>query len=61
MLVLSRKRNERIRVGKDVWITVTEIRPGAVRIGVTAPRTLEIVRAELDGSQERKPATDGQS
>ena len=38
MLVLSRKVGEKIVIGKDTTITVTEIAPGRVRIGIEAPK-----------------------
>ena len=46
MLVLSRKPGEKIIVG-DVTITVVRIGPNTVRIGIDAPRSMNIVRAEL--------------
>lgn len=53
MLVLSRHVSERILIGDDVVITVVRIGPNSVRIGVEAPKTMNIVRAELldDGSE----------
>jgi len=47
MLVLSRKLSERILIGDDIAIMVIEIRPGVVRIGIDAPKTVKIVREEL--------------
>lgn len=47
MLVLSRKPGERILVGDNVAITVVRIGPNNVRIGIEAPRDLNIVREEL--------------
>ncbi|HWB07886.1 MAG TPA: carbon storage regulator [Pirellulales bacterium] len=47
MLVLTRKVNERIRVGDDITITVVRLGPGSVRIGIDAPPHLSIVREEL--------------
>jgi carbon storage regulator len=47
MLVLTRKVNERIRVGEDITITVVRLGPGSVRIGIDAPPHLSIVREEL--------------
>jgi len=47
MLVLSRKPSERIMVGDDIAITVVRIGPNAVRIGIEAPREMNIVREEL--------------
>jgi carbon storage regulator len=47
MLVLSRKRNEKILVGDDIKITVVEILGDRVRIGIEAPDFVPVVRAEL--------------
>ena len=47
MLVLSRKPGERILVGNDITITVVRIGPNNVRLGIEAPRAMNIVREEL--------------
>lgn len=47
MLVLSRKRGERIHIGEDIVITVVDIDRGKVRIGVEAPRDVPVYRQEL--------------
>ena len=47
MLVLSRKRNERIRINKDTWVTIVEIRGDKVRVGIDAPDGVPIEREEL--------------
>lgn len=47
MLVLSRKPGERILIGDDVTITVVRIGPNNVRLGIDAPRDMNIVREEL--------------
>ncbi len=47
MLVLSRKAGERILIGDDVAITVVRIGPNSVRIGIEAPKSMNIVRQEL--------------
>ena len=47
MLVLSRKPGERILIGDDIAVTVVRIGPNTVRIGIEAPRTMNIVRDEL--------------
>jgi len=47
MLVLSRKHGEVIKVGDDIEITIVRIGPDAVRVGITAPMALNIVRSEL--------------
>ena len=47
MLVLSRKPSERIRIGPDIVVTVVRIGPNNVRLGLEAPKALNIVREEL--------------
>jgi len=48
MLVITRREGEKIHVGKDVVITVTQVRGGKVRIGVEAPKETLIWRGELE-------------
>ncbi len=49
MLVLSRKKGERIIAGIDgeIEITVVEIRGDKVRIGVVAPKEIPVHREEV--------------
>ena len=48
MLVLSRKVREQIRLpGLDVVVTVLEVSGGKVRLGITAPDEIAVVREEL--------------
>lgn len=47
MLVLSRRKGERVMIGRDVVVTVLESHGGRVRIGISAPRELPIKRQEL--------------
>ncbi|HEY0904717.1 MAG TPA: carbon storage regulator CsrA [Marmoricola sp.] len=47
MLVLSRRAGESIVVGDDVTITILEVRGDAVRLGIDAPRSVAVHRAEL--------------
>lgn len=55
MLVLSRKPGERILIGDDIAVTIVRIGPNNVRIGIDAPRSMNIVREELCG-REKRPA-----
>jgi carbon storage regulator len=53
MLVLSRKHNESIMIGDDVRVTVIGIRNDKIRLGVSAPRSIEVHRQEVyDSIQE---------
>lgn len=47
MLVLSRKVGEKLLIGSDVVITIVRIGDSHVRIGIDAPKSLNIVRDEL--------------
>lgn len=47
MLVLSRQRDESIIIGDDVEITVVDIRGDKVRLGITAPRHIQVHRKEV--------------
>ena len=47
MLVLSRKPGEALRVGDEVEITVVEVKGDMVRIGIEAPRNVQVWRKEL--------------
>ena len=47
MLVLSRKPGERILIGDQVAVTIVRIGPNTVRIGIEAPKDMNIVREEL--------------
>jgi carbon storage regulator len=47
MLVLTRRPGESIVVGEDIVVTVIEIKGGQVRIGIDAPRSVEVYREEI--------------
>ena len=47
MLALSRRINESIMLGKDIEITILEIKGDQVNIGVVAPRSVPVYRKEI--------------
>lgn len=47
MLVLSRQRDETIMIGDEVEITVVDIRGDKVRLGINAPRHIQVHRKEV--------------
>jgi len=47
MLVLSRKRDERIVINDNIVITVVDIRGDKVRIGIEAPSAMPVHRSEV--------------
>lgn len=57
MLVLSRKVGEKLLIGENIVITVTEVRGDKVRIGIEAPPDVRVLREELKGENETHPRT----
>ncbi|ARF18212.1 carbon storage regulator CsrA [Sporosarcina ureae] len=47
MLVLSRKVNEVIQIADNIEIRILEVKGDTVRIGIEAPKSIEILRGEL--------------
>jgi len=47
MLVLTRHLNQSIMIGDDVIVTVLEVRGDQVRLGIAAPRSVDVHREEV--------------
>ncbi|MEK3978411.1 carbon storage regulator CsrA [Psychrobacillus sp. FSL K6-2836] len=47
MLVLSRKAGETIWIGEDIEIVISEVKGEQVKIGIRAPRSIDVIRGEL--------------
>jgi len=47
MLVLSRKKDEKVVIGDIVTVTIVEVRGDVVRIGVDAPKEVSVHRQEV--------------
>jgi carbon storage regulator len=47
MLVLTRHANQSIMIGEDVIVTILEIRGDQVRLGIRAPRSVDVHREEI--------------
>ena len=47
MLILTRRSGETILIGDDIEVTVMRVSGNQVRIGITAPEDVHIVRGEL--------------
>lgn len=48
MLVLSRRENERIKLGNSIVLTVVRVAGDRVRIGIEAPSDVVVLREELE-------------
>ncbi len=47
MLVLSRNRDETIVINDDIEITIVDVRGDRVRLGIAAPRDVQVHRKEV--------------
>ena len=64
MLVLTRRANQSIMIGHEIVVTVLEVRGDQVRLGIKAPRSIDVHREEIfaqlqqanrDAAQAPKP------
>src|SRR5262245_31440905 len=56
MLVLTRKYQEKIRIGNNITITVLRMKGKAVRLGIEAPADVPVIRGELSFNGEAEAA-----
>jgi carbon storage regulator len=47
MLVLGRKESERVRLGDSIVLTIVRVNGDRVRVGIEAPREVQVRRGEL--------------
>ncbi|BCR21620.1 carbon storage regulator CsrA [Borrelia sp. HM] len=47
MLILSRKINESIKIDSNIEISILEIKKDSVKIAITAPASIKILRSEI--------------
>ena len=55
MLVLGRREGQGIKIGTDITVVVARIAEGTVRLGICAPKHVQVLRTELIG--ERRDET----
>ena len=53
MLVLSRRRGERVVIDGNITVTVVEIRGSQIRLGFDAPAEIDIRRNEVTDTAEK--------
>jgi carbon storage regulator len=61
MLVLSRRMGEEIVINSNVRVKVSAIKGQTVRLGITAPPTVVVMRGELFSKRLDEPYLDRQS
>ena len=54
MLVISRKEGEKIRIGRDITISILDIKNGRVSIGISAPAAVPIERMADEKNHKEK-------
>ena len=54
MLVLSRRPQQGVSIGRDVKVTVIEVCGDKVRLGFEAPDEVKILRTELESGGNRQ-------
>ena len=47
MLILTRKVGEAVSIGDDIQISVVEIKGTQVKLGIQAPKSIEVHREEI--------------
>ncbi|MDR3285017.1 MAG: carbon storage regulator CsrA [Treponema sp.] len=47
MLILTRKLNEKIKIGDNITVTIIEIRGDQIKIGIEAPKDVKVFRQEV--------------
>ncbi len=47
MLVLTRRSGESVMIGDEVVVTVLEVRGDVIRLGIRAPRDIQVHREEI--------------
>ena len=55
MLVLTRKRDEFIKIGSNIVIRVIKTGNGSVKIGIEAPASVRVMRGELATVEAAEP------
>lgn len=63
MLILNRRRGEEIVIADDIRVTIVAIKGNQVRIGITAPSSVSVIRQELlvDTAEDAAPLPAGSS
>ncbi len=52
MLILTRNVNSSITIGDDIRVTVLSVKGSQVRIGVDAPRDIQVDREEIRANKD---------
>src|SRR6185369_2889543 len=53
MLIVTRRKGQRIVLGNDIEIVITDISRSGVKVGIVAPHSLTILRGEVKDAVEQ--------
>lgn len=53
MLIVTRRKGQRIVLGNDIEIVITDISRSGVKVGIVAPSSLAILRGEVKDAVEQ--------
>lgn len=59
MLMLTRKDGESVQIGRNIKVTVYVTEGGRVRLGIEAPKSVLVLRSELERFEQPKEQADG--
>jgi ribosomal protein S1 len=51
MLVITRRLGESVTIGQDIEVTLLKSKEGRIRLGIRAPRDLDVSRKDGDGPE----------
>ena len=52
MLILQRKTGESLQIGEDITVTVVSVDNNRVRLAISAPNSVSILRSELVAARQ---------
>ncbi len=61
MLILTRHVGESIKIGEIITVTVLGVKGGQVRLGIAAPKEVEVDREEVYDRKQKDKETEKQS
>ncbi len=56
MLVIRRRAGQSITIGEDIEVRVTEVAGGRVKLAISAPKSVPVVRTEVKLTREQNMA-----